>query len=131
MKSGILSLALLGSPARGCFLRPDKEASTPNALPGRMMIERAFPTFVEDVARETEDVAFPALRTPSIKDTTPRERRMLEKSALRMACSKDEYFSECEQGSGSAKTLELCLQKKAARSGVRLTSQCLRGIESW
>ena len=123
MKSRLLSLALLGSPASGCFLRPDKAASTPD--------ERLFSEQLAMIGGPPRPSLEEKVGLLGGMELSPREVRVLGKQALKRACSHDAHFAECQQDRGSAKTLERCLERKAARGGVRLTKECRAGIDDW
>lgn len=124
MKCGLVSLALLGAPASGCWLR--------NSVDGRR-------TEVEgrNWAQDHQAVmAPPVLLTADERESlvadeaarNARAKRIAGKRALSKACSDTPHFSECSQDKGSAIRLERCLN---ARTGNKLSATCRTGLQSW
>lgn len=130
MRARLVSLALLGATARGCFLRggrPSDEdqmgagvrgllgglfVASPDGLPVRE------PSLVPSIADEE-----------TMRSRAVGERRRQGKLELRGACYKDAKFEECHTGQGrtaNALHLERCMS-----SGPRLSKACAHGIKQW
>ncbi|CAB1118846.1 unnamed protein product [Ectocarpus sp. CCAP 1310/34] len=107
MRSGLLSLTLLGTAARGCFLRG------------------ASPTHAGDVTDSVRDLIL-ADKDASISRSV-RERRIHGKRMLVTACTGEPNFDQCQSDGGSALKLEKCLR---FRQGV-ISKDCSDGLQSW
>lgn len=115
MKCGLVSLALLGSPASGCWLR--------NSVDGRR-------TEVEGsnwAQNEFSTESLWSLVTEEAAESA-RARRISGKRELKKKCSDEIHFSECSQDRGSAIKLERCLK---AKSGNNLSESCRDGLRFW
>lgn len=108
MRSGLLSLTLLGTAARGCFLR----GATNGPHAGDVTDS------VRDLILAEEDVSI---------SLSVRERRIHGKRMLAAACAGEPKFDECHRDSGSALKLEKCLR---LRQGV-VSKDCSDGLQSW
>lgn len=113
MRSGLLSLTLLGTVARGCFLRGATNNS-PHAGDGSVLDSaRAI------LLAEEDEAALPL--------TTVRERRIHGKSMLTAACSGEAMFDHCHRDSGSALKLEQCLRLLQGT----VSKDCSDGLQDW
>jgi len=120
MKSGLLSLALLGSTARGCFPNPMTMQGDSKSM---IAVSRDHP--YEEMLKSGPPgnrMDGPSPHLMGMGGPSPRELRVLGKRALKESCSNDAHFSECEQAKGSAKTLEQCLQRKASKPAGAFSS---------
>lgn len=127
MKAGLVSLALLGSTARGCFLRGVAPTKAPTAFTG--LRARADGWGVLDMEqapsqRDAEDVLLP----PFSGSLSVHFRRREGKRALKIACARDAKFGNCQtnKGMGSALKLAKCLSR-----GPALSDKCEEGLAQW
>lgn len=119
MKCGLVSLALLGVPASGCWLRNSADGKR-TEVEGRNWAHRLPSTTQSLVAAEARKTDHAA--------KTVRAQRISGKRALTQACSEEVHFSECSQDKGSAVRLERCLR---AKTGKRLSGSCQQGLQAW
>lgn len=119
MKCGLLSLALLGSPASGCWARSSVDGKR-TEVAGRNWANLA------DLSEAREQVEQALIADEAA--TSARLMRVSGKRALTEACSNNVHFSDCSQDKGSAIHLERCLRE---RSGNKLSIGCRKGLKAW
>ena len=133
MRTGVLSLALLGSGARGClrsFPQPRRDvrdviASSFGEDNSKFsIVPEAHPRDVRSL-----DIAVEPKSSTSPKIMEIYKQRVEGRNALKAACRLESEFARCNSRNGfrSALTLEECLVK----GGKQISDRCVKGIEEW
>eukprot|EP00903_Cladosiphon_okamuranus_P010123 g9586.t1 len=132
MKYGLLSLALMGTPTSGCWLRSSVDGRR-TQVEGSSWVQQALMKASPVPALPERDAPEP-LFARNDKARVAREKRIAGKKALSEACSHDAHFYECSQDKGSAMVLERCLKAKQ-RGGMnkhdKLSASCRAGLKAW